>query len=279
MPWCWSRTPDFVGKIWCGLWRRRRGEVLRWSETEAPCSLPGISVNKPKVCLLSLSCIVTLLVFLPPAGRGGEGWGEVSRCGCDSGGGRGLFLPVLQRGTWELPMSCEAKPLWRGWMCAASLAGIRGNKRFRPRCSDFDVCDFDLAGRGGEEGEGDGGDVVCMCGLVLPRRASSSVALFATGIFGRDGPIPRLGGASSTSRWEAFLRLSSGSLRLIQAKWFVPGGTEAAGGVSPAAVEGSKDLIAFLARLLGSSLHICRSFLQFTECKGSACILYPLFGI
>jgi hypothetical protein len=162
-------------------------------------------------------------------------------------------------------------------MHVAPPAETRGNKRLRPQRSGFDVLGFNLAGRGGEEEDEDGGDVVCVCGLLLPRRASSTVARFATGISGRDGPVPRLDGVLAASRWEAFFGLCSGLQRFFCAKWFVPGEIEAAGGKSPVAVEGSKDLTAFLPSLLGSSLLNRWSLLQIRVCKGPVCDLFPPF--
>lgn len=104
---------------------------------------------------------------------------------------------------------------------------------------------------------------------LLPNRgASCSVAMFATGILGQEGPGARQESVSSTSKMEASVEHGVGIPHLHPAKWFVPGRLEMAGDLGSVAVEGAKDWIAFPVKILGSSLHICRSYLLFSFVKG-----------
>lgn len=164
----WGRTPVLLGKIWCGWWRWRRGEALRRPETAATNSPPGIPTNKPKVCPLPLVFIVAALVFLLLGGRGGEERRKLSSGRGDSGGGMGLVLPVLRRGTWRRSTKVAVKPLWWGWIVADSPAKTLGNKRLWRHCCVLGVLNIDLAGRGGEEGDEDGVNCGSMCGQSLP---------------------------------------------------------------------------------------------------------------
>lgn len=74
---------------------------------------------------------------------------------------------------------------------------------------------------------------------------------------------------------EASLEPCVGVHRLLPAKWFVPGGTEMAGGEGSPAVARSKDLIVFLSILFGSPCLSAGPFLHFWLCKGPACNFYP----
>jgi hypothetical protein len=248
---------------------------LRRSELAAAVLHLAVSFNK--VSALSLVCAALLLTPLL-AGRGGEEKrGRICSITAVRDGGGSSVLLLRRSGRRSL---LAWLPRLLRWKTTAALPGASsrfGNKRLWPRCSNSGALVINLAGRGGEEEDEDGVGGVSMCGLLLPQRASSTVAFLATGIHGRGGPDPRLVSVISTSRREAFLGLGSGLQRSFSAKWFVPGRVEAAGGENPATVEGSKDLFAFLENLLGSSQHISGSFLQFLVCKGPTYNLYPLF--
>ncbi|KAK1611443.1 hypothetical protein QYE76_035116 [Lolium multiflorum] len=158
MPWSGSLAPDLLGKIRCVWWWRRRGKDLRRSEMAA-LNLPSwISVNKPKVCSLSSFSILTLFVLLPLAGCGGEGWGRRTENGGTMEMSRGSLSLVSWCSTGGWPSSCDVKsPRW-GVESRATPAKPPINKHcWMQRCA-LDILDIDLAGRGGEEEDEDGGD-------------------------------------------------------------------------------------------------------------------------
>jgi hypothetical protein len=130
MPWFGSQAPDLLGKIRCAWWWRRRGKELRRSETAALDHPPWISVNKPKVCSLSLVSILSLFVLLTPAGHGGEGWGRRIEVGGVLEKSRGSLSLVSRCGTGDRPRICDVKPLRLGMESYAPLANPLNNKHW-----------------------------------------------------------------------------------------------------------------------------------------------------
>lgn len=183
------------------------------------------------------------LLLLLPAGRGGKGkmswsWESASE---DGGGGSSVLLHRRSgRVAWwvvsvELRRSkTAAVPLQAGPLHARAELPV-GGVVFVP---------VNLAGRGGEGGEGNVDDGADFSSSLLPNRASSTVAFIAAGISGRVGPASRLVGVSSTSRREAFQGSSAGVPHRLLAKWSVPGDKTMAGVVVPSTVE-EEDWITF----------------------------------
>jgi hypothetical protein len=69
-----SRAHASSGQIWCVLLRFYISTMLRWLELVKGWAKAQISVNKTTVCVSCLFfCVAVWLLFLLPAGRGGEG--------------------------------------------------------------------------------------------------------------------------------------------------------------------------------------------------------------
>lgn len=140
------------------------------------------------------------------------------------------------------------------------------NRRFFLSIWSVAVVFLLLAGRGGEGEEKD---------RVVPRGAGGRwgsqfelqvgeyymVALFVTVICDRCGGLSKRRGTAFLQPpvWRPFTQILVGIQHLRVSKWFVPGGVKVAGGGVSELVERTKDLIAFLIFVLGSSVQLFRT--------------------